>query len=130
MEHFIVTQTKNNESLGESVNLLTSRLDVMAAHQKTMDAQIAQIAQQVSHLSRPQGHLPSQPETKPRGHVNGMPMMGERLEESPVMVLQGAVSIPDSVGTEGKKRKESLSSVGETGPSTFARSYRPSVPFP
>jgi len=45
MERFIVTQTKTNESLGELVHLLTSRLDAMVAHQKTMDAQIAQIAQ-------------------------------------------------------------------------------------
>jgi len=45
IERFIATQTKTNESLGESINLLTSRLDAMAAHQKTMDAQIAQIAQ-------------------------------------------------------------------------------------
>jgi len=58
MERFIATQTKTNESLGESINLLTSKLDAMAMHQKIMDGQIAQIAQQVSHLSRPQGQLP------------------------------------------------------------------------
>lgn len=65
MERFIATQTKTNENPGESINLLTSRLNAMATHQKTMDAQIAQITQQVSHLSWPQGHFPSQPETNP-----------------------------------------------------------------
>jgi len=37
MEHFIATQTKTNETLSESINLLTSRVDAMIAHQKTMD---------------------------------------------------------------------------------------------
>jgi len=100
MEHFIVTQTKTNEVLSESINQLNAKFDAMASRQKAMDAQIAQIAQQVSHLSRPQGHLPSQPETNPRGHVNAISTVREGLEESPVMVLQEKVSVPDSVRTE------------------------------
>ena len=65
-----------------------------------MDHQIAQIAQQVSHLSRPQGYLPGQDETNPRGHVNAISTVRDRLEESPVMVLQEAASAPVPVGTE------------------------------
>ena len=60
----------------------------MAAHQRVMDTQIAQIAQQVNSLSRPQGQLLGQPETNPRGHVNALSAVGEGLEESHVMVLQ------------------------------------------
>ena len=56
----------------------------MVIHQKAMDTQIAQ---QVSYLSRPQGHLTGQPETNARGHINAISAMGEGLEESPVMVL-------------------------------------------
>jgi len=78
----------------------------MAAHQKTMDTQIAQIAQQVSHLSRPQGQLPSQPEVNPRRHVNAISTMEEGLEESPVMVLQEVIPVPDPVGAEWQMRKE------------------------
>ena len=55
MERFITTQTKTNEVLSESINQLNSKFDAMAAHQKAMDTQVAQIAQQVSSLSRPQG---------------------------------------------------------------------------
>lgn len=109
MEHFIATQTKTNKSLGESINFLTSRLNAMVAHQKTMDAQIAQ---QVSHLSQPRGHLPSQSETNPRGHINAISTMGEGLQKSLGMVLQEVVPVPDSVGIEEKKRKENLSFVG------------------
>jgi len=44
MEQFIATQTKTNEALSASINQLNSRFDAMAAHQKAMDTQIAQIA--------------------------------------------------------------------------------------
>jgi len=50
MDRFTVIQSKTNETLSESMNLLTSRVNAMSAHQKTMDTQIAQ---QISHLSWP-----------------------------------------------------------------------------
>ena len=40
MERFIAAQTKTNESLSASINLLTSKFDAMATHQKAMDTQI------------------------------------------------------------------------------------------
>ena len=95
-----------------------------------MDIQIAQTTQQVSDLSRPQGHLPSQPETNLRGHVNVISAMGEGLEESPLMVLQEVVPIPHSGGTGGKKREENLSFSGETSHPLPTRPYQPPVPFP
>jgi len=100
----------------------------MAAHQKTMDTQIAQIAQQVSHLSWPQGQLLSQPKVNPRRHVNAISTVKEGLEESPVMVRQEVVPIPDSVGPEGQTRKETPSSSEETTPPPPARTYQPPVP--
>jgi len=72
----------------------------MATHKKAMDTQIAQIAQQVSHLSRPQGRLSGQPETKPRGHINAIFTVRNGLEESPVMVVLETVLVPDSVEIE------------------------------
>ena len=41
MGHFIATKTMINKTLNESINLLTSRVDAMIAHKKTMDTQIA-----------------------------------------------------------------------------------------
>jgi len=46
------------------------------------------------------------------------------------MVLQEVVPALDSVGTEGKKRKENLSFAGEPSPPPPARTYQPSVPSP
>ena len=95
-----------------------------------MDTQIAQIAQQVNHLSRPQGHLPGQPETNPKGHINGMSVIEEGLEESPVMVIQEIVAVPESVGTDEQREEESLRYKREVSyPPEIARPYQPPVPF-
>jgi len=58
MERFLVSQTKTNEALGESVSQLNFKFKTMTTHQKILENQIAQIAQQVCHLSSPQRHLP------------------------------------------------------------------------
>ena len=91
MERFIQAQTKTNETLSETINQLTSKFDAMASHQGLMDTQIAQIAQQVSSLSKPQGQLPGKPETNPRGHINTIFAAGEGLVKSPMMVIQEVV---------------------------------------
>ena len=72
MERFIATQAKTNEALGESISQWTTKFETITTHQKMLENQIAQIAQQVSHLFRPQGHLPSQPETNPKGQMNAI----------------------------------------------------------
>ena len=53
IEEFITTQTKTNGTVSASINQLNFKFDAMATHQKVMDTQIAEIAQQVSHLFRP-----------------------------------------------------------------------------
>ena len=88
-----------------------------------MDTQIAQIAQQVSRLSRPQGHLPGQPETNLRGHVNAVSTVRDDLEESPVMVLQEAVSAPVSVGTERHQSEGRLTPVEMESPAPPIHPY-------
>ena len=95
----------------------------MATHQKAMDTQIAQIAQQVSRLSRPQGHVLGQAETNPRGHVNTISTMRDGLEESPVMVLQEAVSAPVSVGTERHQSEGRSTPVEMESPAPPIRLY-------
>ena len=43
-----------NEALGESVSQLETKFESMSTDEKMMKTQLAQIAQQVSHLSGPQ----------------------------------------------------------------------------
>ena len=99
----------------------------MATHQKVMDHQIAQ---RVSHLSRPQGHLSGQAETNPRGHVNAISIVRDRLEESPVMVLQEAVSASapekaDRLQSEGRSTPVEMEDIAPP-----IRPDQPRVPYP
>ena len=50
MAQFLEGQAKTNEAVTALISQRTSKFDAMATHQKTMDHQITQIAQQVSHL--------------------------------------------------------------------------------
>jgi len=82
MECFIETQTKTNEALGESIDKLSSKFKAITSYQKAMHSYIPQIAQQVSHLSWPKGHLLGHVETNPRGHINALSIVGKGLEEA------------------------------------------------
>ena len=54
-----------------------------------METELAQIAQQVNHLSRPQGHLLGQPEANPKGHMNAITLQsGKQLDEPKVIQAQ------------------------------------------
>jgi len=79
---FIKTQTKTNEVIDESVSQLNTKFESLSTNQKMMDMQLAQIAQEVSHLSRPQGQLPSYPEAISKGHMNSITLRsGKQLNE-------------------------------------------------
>ena len=83
-----MTQTKTNKALGESASQLASKFETMTTYQKMMENQIAQIAQQVSHLSRPQGYVSGQPETNPKGQMNAITLWSGRELESPQMPMR------------------------------------------
>jgi len=102
----------------------------MASHQRVMDIQITQIAQQVSILFRPQGQLLGQPETNPRGHMDTISAISEELVESPVMVIQEAVSVPISTRTEEKENLASLGSNEKITSSPSIHTYKPPIPYP
>ena len=124
MAQFLEGQAKTNEVVAALISQLTSKFDAMATHQ------IAQIAQQVSHLSRPQGHLPDQAETNSRGHVNAIPTMRVGFEEGPVMVLQETVSTPVFVGAEGQHSEGRSTPIEIEDTAPPIRPYRPRVPYP
>ena len=130
MAQFLEGQTKTNEAVAASISQLTTKVDALTTHQKAMDHQLAQIAQQVSHLSRPQGQLPGQTETNPRGHVNAISTVRVGHEESPVMVLQETIAVPDSVGTEEQQSEGRLPPVEMEDTAPPSRPYHPRVPYP
>jgi len=102
----------------------------MASHQKVMDTQFAQIAQQVSSLSRPQKQLPGQSEVNPRGHINAVYQRNERVMESPITVVQEVAPVPISTGTTTLKNEGALNQEDEDHQPPPVRPYQPPVPYP
>lgn len=112
MERFIQTQSKTNEALGEFVSQLNAKFKSMSTYQKMMENQLAQIAQQVTHISRPQGHLSGQPETNPKRQMNAISLKsGKTLEGSKEACKMGDDQVVDDqeakiVGEEEGKHEE------------------------
>lgn len=108
MGGFIQTQTKTHDALGES-SLIRHFIQT----------------QHISSLSRPQGHLPSQPKITPQGHINPASIKGEDLMGSPVMIFHKPVSVPVSAGVEGMKKGERHSTKEKDAQSPPIRPYHP-----
>ena len=140
MEKFITTQIKTNDVLTESVSQLTSRVEAISTHQKMMETQIAQIAQQVNHLSRPQGHFPGQPETNPKGQMNAIILRsGKELEGPQVSMKEATPEAPDESSTAQDTPPEAPNERVHTEETQEAptervsppvKPYRPPVPYP
>jgi len=135
-----VTQSKTNEALGELVSQLNSKFKAMTTHQKMIENQIAQIAQQVRHLSRPQGRLLGQPNINPKGQMNAITLRSDReLESPPTLMREDKGEIED----EGSARKqvpieapseraqiEKPKEVEAENTSSPTKPYKPPIPYP
>ena len=105
-----------------------------------MENQIAQIAQQVSHLSRPQGHLPGQPETNPKGQMNAITLLSDRELESPPMPMREERRETDNEGAVDKEapteipnkrvHTEMTQEVRAEHVSPLVKLYKPLVSYP
>jgi len=105
-----------------------------------MENQIAQIAQQVSHLSRPQGHLRGQPETNPEGQMNAITLWSGRELESPPMPMRGNCRETNNeddvvkevpIDTRSKRvHTERAQEVQAEHVSPPMKPYKPPMPYP
>jgi len=77
----------------------------------------------IIHLSQLEGHLPRQPNTNPRDHVNVIDIRHEELMESPVRSAQETTPISISARTKGTKEEESLGSNKAINPSFPVHPY-------
>jgi len=79
LENFVMGQTKQNQEfkkqtgfLNDSLIKLTSKVDFIATHNKMLETQISQVAQQVVSSSKTSGIIPGQPEANPKGQMNAV----------------------------------------------------------
>ncbi|XP_057247230.1 uncharacterized protein LOC130589730 [Beta vulgaris subsp. vulgaris] len=102
-----------------------------------MENQMTQIAQQISHLSKPSGQLPGQTEPNPKGHINAISLRsGKELQEptrrvteqrnTAKEVIELSEEVQEKMGLEdeAKKTEKEEPTVIPIEP------YKPPVPFP
>ncbi|XP_020250927.1 uncharacterized protein LOC109828314 [Asparagus officinalis] len=140
MEKFVTTQSKLNEEFkqqqqttNEVVKQLASKMDSLATHNKMLETQITQLAQNVSSSSRPSGMLPGQLETNPRSHVNAITLRsGKQYEGSKMKENDGVdghheeknenvIDVDNETQTQEEEKVEKY---------VAPAPYKPPLPFP
>ncbi|CAJ2642382.1 unnamed protein product [Trifolium pratense] len=139
MENFIAVQTQTNKEVlnqnihtSEQIKQLTSRLDVLTTHNKMLETQIAQVAQQQASTSAPAGIFLGQPQPNPRGHVNAVILRSGTQYDGPADPrTKNPAMQPNSDKTTEKERQfkkfvELLQKLNITIPFTEAITQMPS----
>ncbi|XP_050895739.1 uncharacterized protein LOC127102413 [Lathyrus oleraceus] len=131
--------TNQNAHTSELMKQMSSKLDVMATHNKMLETQISQVAQQQATIAAPAGAFPGQLQPNPKGHANAITLRsGTKLDEPVDPRLQNPTMYQNSgKGTEkvneptndGKEDKSGEAEDKET-PYVPMRPYKPPIPYP
>jgi hypothetical protein len=98
MEKFL----NQNIHTNELVKQLATKVEALATHNKMLETQISQVAQQQAALAAPAGTFPGQPEPNPKGHANALHAITTRSGKE----LQGPVDPKDKNPENNKKTNE------------------------
>jgi len=90
MESYVMNQSKQLQELknqtgflNDSLTKLNAKVEYFAAHNKMLETQISQVAQQVATSSQTSGVFLEQTEANPKVHVNAISLgSGRNLEEN------------------------------------------------
>jgi len=90
MENYVMYQSKQIQELktqtgfvNDSLVKVTSKVDSIVTHNKMLETQISQVAQQVAASSQTPGIFPGQTEANPKAHINAITLRdGNQLEDS------------------------------------------------
>ena len=95
MENYVANQSKQLQELKnqtgfltDSLAKLTSKVDSIATHNKMLETQISQVAQQVATSSQTSQIFPSQNETNPKGHISAITLRDGKQLEDPVVTVK------------------------------------------
>lgn len=91
MENFINAQAQQNKEFAnqnahtsELMKQLSNKFDVMATHNKMLETQISQVAQQQAVVAAPAGAFSGQPQPNPKGHTNAITLRSETELDEPI----------------------------------------------
>ncbi|KAK2382735.1 hypothetical protein QL285_070252 [Trifolium repens] len=137
-----------NLHTNEQIRQLSSKSDVLVTHNRMLETQISQVAQQQASIAAPAGIFPGQPEPNPKGNANAVILRGGKQCEGPANPKTDTLAMhQNSSKTTGKgseqirKEKESEPNreekedsgeeiVEKKRPYVPSPPYKPPIPFP
>ncbi|XP_058745975.1 uncharacterized protein LOC131618833 [Vicia villosa] len=151
MENFIATQTQTSKDFlnqnihtNEKIKQLATKVDALATHNKMLETQISQVAQQQAPTAAPAGTFPGHPQPNPKGHAHAIILRsGREMDEStdprlknPAMFQSPSKATEEESGPKDKSSnpKEKEDKEGETeekeAPYVPPPPYKPSISYP
>ncbi|KAK2457130.1 hypothetical protein QL285_004433 [Trifolium repens] len=148
IENFISTQTQQNKEFmnqnihtNELVKHLANKVDAIATHNKMLETQISQVAQQQAAFAAPAGTFQGQPQPNPKGHVNAITLRSGTELEDLIAIRVRDRDLVKSVEKDSEKKliavedeqtskaKEILENEKEI-PYVPPPPYKPPIPYP
>jgi hypothetical protein len=148
IENFISTQTQQNKEFmnqnihtNELVKQLANKVDAIATHNKMLETQISQVAQQQAVNVAPAGTFPGQPQPNPKGHVNAITLRSGTELEDPVAIRVRDRDLVKNIEKDSEKKqiavedeqtlkaKEIMENEKEI-PYVPPPPYKPPIPYP
>ncbi|XP_058725551.1 uncharacterized protein LOC131596831 [Vicia villosa] len=153
IESFIVSQSQINKGFenqnihtneqmkqtNDQLKHLSNKIDALATHNKTLETQITQVAQQQAAIAAPAGSFPGQPQPNPKGHVNAVILRSGTNYDGPAdpRIDNSAMRQNPIKQTEKKDKPEEESkkdtdneAVEKEEPYVPPPPYKPPIPYP
>jgi len=127
MENFVANQSKQLQELknqtgflNDSLAKLTSKVNSIATHNKVLETQISQVAQQVATSSQTPGVFPSQTETNPKYHISAISLRDGTQLKDPIENNEGEI---------GSYEPQSEKVIGENEKPFVSPPHEPKIPL-
>ncbi|XP_050908316.1 uncharacterized protein LOC127121935 [Lathyrus oleraceus] len=146
MENFINTQAQQNKEFSnqnahtsELMKQLSNKFDAMDTHNKMLETQISQVAQQQAAIAAPAGAFPGQPQPNLKSHTNTITLRsGTELDEPTDPRIQNLAMYQNyckgsekvNEPTDDGKKYESGKEKDKEPPYVPPPPYKPPVPYP
>ncbi|XP_050895594.1 uncharacterized protein LOC127102238 [Lathyrus oleraceus] len=152
VESFITAQNQQNkEFMNQNIHInglitqLGTKLDSVITHNKMLETQISQVAQQQATQTTPGGQFPGQPQPNPKGHANAIALWSGATYDEPVnprlnkqeppkknVVTTPEKQVEEPVEPEKQKEEEVKDKEGEKDTKVYILPppYKPPIPFP
>ena len=142
MENFIASQAQTNKEFlnrdihtNEQIKQLSNKIDALATHNKMLETQISQVAQQQAPAAAPAGTFPGQPQPNPKGQAHAIILRSGKEIEEPLDPRTENPAMHQNSENQAEednepKRKEDGETIEQEKPYVPPPPYKPPIPYP